>query len=431
MPWRGGRGPAGGARVAPCSLTGERRLEQMCAAAFVLTVLLAGAPAAATDWPMYAGGPRRLFFNPAETSITSANVSALRVKWTYPTGAVVTASPAMVNLDLPDEHPTAVAFITSWDRGLYALRVRDGTLLWRFAMADQPGASFPEASSVDVETVDGRPRVFVGGGETLYAVDAVSGSEVWHFDAGTGCVTPLLNPQRPTVHALDADTGAVVWQNTAEPNADASYAPTSGIPGVVFVGKDLAAVLRAYDAGTGALRASVALPSGFTLASAPAVVDGTAILGAGSGERSRDPTDVANILSHSPQPITALCVGGTPDCDPAPNDRCDEGGSAPGDAAALVAVTTAAEAACPCAVSAAGDHPAGYVHCVRSVVATAIHASTLRARCRARAVRATETSTCGRPDAVICCERSAGARCLVVPAASCVSSTRRTRTSCA
>jgi len=204
----------------------------------------------------------------------------------------------------------------------------------------------------------------------------------------------LLNPQRPTVHALDADTGAIVWQNTGEPNADASYAPTSGIPGVVFVGKDLAAVLRAYDAGTGALRASVALPSGFTLASAPAVVDGTVILGAGSGERSRDPTDVANVLSHSPQPITALCVGGTPDCDPAPNDRCDEGGSAPGDAAALVAVTTAAEAACPCTFTGSDDH-AGYVHCVRSVVATAIHAGTLRARCRWRAVRAAETSTCG------------------------------------
>ena len=659
------------------------------AAAVVLAVLLAGGPAAATDWPMYAGGPRRLFFNPAETLITSANVTGLRVKWAFPTGAVVTGSPAVVTLDLPGEHRTAVAFLASWDGGLYAVRVRDGTLLWRFAMADQPGASFPEASSVDVETIDGRPCVFVGGGETLYAVDAVSGTEVWHFDAGTGCVTPpgdcgfggpspqtnevesspivagdevlfgmdinengidgkggfyavdvhdghlvwyfdletgatchalpgddvrrfdgyhsesdlglpagflatrpgcgfdrtadgcggvwssaavdvgrgllffgasacggstnalpyeeaivamhldgtpawhwkprptdtqdldfgaapnlftitvngqphdvvgegakdgtyyvldregvngitgvrwddadpsalpywrtnvvpgdsqggiiataavdeaarrvyfstapgvdLLNPQRPTVHALDADTGAIVWQNTADPNADASYAPTSGIPGVVFVGKDLAAVLRAYDAATGVLRASVALPSGFTLASAPAVVDGTAILGAGSGERSGDPTDVANVLSHSPQPITALCVGGTPDCDPAPSDRCDEGGSAPGDAAALVAVTTAAEAACPCVASVGDDDHAGYVHCVRSVVATAIHAGTLRARCRARAVRAAETSTCGRPDAVVCCERSAGARCLVVPAATCVSSTRRTRTSC-
>ena len=33
----------------------------------VLAGLLAGSPAAATEWPMYAGSPRRLFFNPAET----------------------------------------------------------------------------------------------------------------------------------------------------------------------------------------------------------------------------------------------------------------------------------------------------------------------------------------------------------------------------
>jgi outer membrane protein assembly factor BamB len=129
---------------------------------FALASLLAAAPGGAADWPMYAGGPRRLFFNPAETPITASNVGGLRVKWRFPTGAVVTASPAVVTLDLPGEHRTAVAFVASWDGGLYALRVRDGTLLWRFAMPDQPGASFPEASSADVETIDGRPRVFVG-----------------------------------------------------------------------------------------------------------------------------------------------------------------------------------------------------------------------------------------------------------------------------
>ena len=78
----------------------------------------------------------------------------------------------MVTLYLPGEHRMAVAFVASWDGGLYALRVRDGTLLWRFAMAEQPGAAFPEASSVEVETVDGRPRVLAAGGETLYDIDA-------------------------------------------------------------------------------------------------------------------------------------------------------------------------------------------------------------------------------------------------------------------
>jgi hypothetical protein len=243
----------------------------------------------------------------------------------------------------------------------------------------------------------------------------------------------VLNPQRPTVHALDADTGAIVWENTAEPNADASFAPTSAIPGVVFVGKDLGAVLRAYDAGTGTELASVGLPGGFTLTSAPAVVDGTVILGAGSGERSSDPTDTANVAAHTPQNITALCVTGTADCDPGPRDRCDEGGSAPGDARALAAVQASAEVTCPCAAfdGGSGHTHADYVQCVRGVVATAIHTGALRARCRGRGVRDAETSTCGRAGAVVCCESAAVARCLVVPAGACVSSAQRVRTRCA
>src|SRR5262249_41550500 len=50
-----------------------------------------------------------------------------------------------------------------------------------------------------------------------------------YFSTAPGNDADLFNPQRPTVHALDADTGAIVWQNTAEPNADASFAPTSAI----------------------------------------------------------------------------------------------------------------------------------------------------------------------------------------------------------
>jgi hypothetical protein len=242
----------------------------------------------------------------------------------------------------------------------------------------------------------------------------------------------LLNPKRPTVHALDADTGAIVWENTAEPNADASFAPTSAIPGVVFVGKDLSATLRAYDATTGALLISVSLPGGFTLASAPAVVDGTAILGAGSGERTGDPTDVSEIASHVPQNVTALCVAGTPGCDPAPGDACDEGGSAPGDAIAVVGVRAAIEATCPCATfdGPRGHTHAAYVHCARRVLGTSIATDRLRTRCRRRSVRDIAQSTCGRPGTVVCCETRPSTRCLVVPTAACASTGQRTRTGC-
>lgn len=56
----------------------------------------------------------------------------------------VTASPAVVTLDLPGEHRMAVAFVASWDGGLYALRVRDGTLLCASRWRNSRAPPFPK-----------------------------------------------------------------------------------------------------------------------------------------------------------------------------------------------------------------------------------------------------------------------------------------------
>ena len=101
----------------------------------------------------------------------------------------------------------------------------------------------------------------------------------------------------------------MLWQNTQEENADASFAPTSAIPGVVFVGSLLDGILRAHDAVTGKKLASIRV--GFSLASAPAIVDGIVIVGAGIGERTGDPADQGEITSRIPQNVTALWVPGT------------------------------------------------------------------------------------------------------------------------
>lgn len=142
------------------------------------------------DWPTYGGGAERRFFNGAETQIDAGNVGDLAVKWSFPTGAIVTASPSVATLDLPGERGVRVAFVQSWDGFVYAVRVRDGRELWRFATEQRDGVSFPSTASVHVETVDGTPRVLVGSGQTFHALDAATGAEVWRFDAGTGCVVP-------------------------------------------------------------------------------------------------------------------------------------------------------------------------------------------------------------------------------------------------
>jgi polyvinyl alcohol dehydrogenase (cytochrome) len=711
-------------------------------AAALLACLATGAAGAATEWRTYGGGPRRLFFNPAETTIDASNVGRLRVRWTFPTGAVVTASPSVAVLDVPGEGPTQIAFIASWDGNLYALRTRDGSELWHFHMAEQPAANYPNAASADVRQIDGAERVLIAGGETVYSLDAVSGAEVWHFQAGTGCgegmppglcsftgernevesspivagglvlfgmdvngelgnggflaldahdghlvwyfdlesgttcrpapgddvrrfdgyhseaelglpagflasrpgcnfdrtgigcgnvwssaavdemrgllyfdsgncetdtdpstpappppmpsydeaivalhldgtpawrwrprdvdptdldfgATPnlftidfggaprdvvgvggkdgtyyvidrdgvnavsgvrwddadpsglpywrrqvvpggedggiigtpavdeaagriyigtapgldtdLFTPQRPTVHALDASSGTIVWENTAEPDADSTFAPMSAIPGVVFVGKTVGGSVRAYDAATGALLGS--FPVGFTLAAAPAVVDGLVIVGAGSGQVGYDPNDEANKAAHTPQPVTALCVPGTADCDededgffapadcndrdasinPAARDvpdnavdencdgllarsrdRCDQGGSAPDDARALAAVRTAAAVACPCDAfdGSKGHTRRRYQQCVRRAMAHVAGTAELRKGCRPEALRELRTTTCGVSGAVVCCEMKApggpphpGA-CRIRPATKCTSSPKVVRHDC-
>jgi outer membrane protein assembly factor BamB len=159
----------------------------------LLILLLIGSVSYADDlrsgeWRTYAGGPHRLFFNPRENTLTAANVSQLQVKWTFPTGAIVTASPSVAHLHVPGEGRIPVAFIQSWDGNLYTLRARDGTKLWHFQSTPQPGASYPNVASIDVRRIGGQERVYLAAGETVYSLDALTGREIWRFDAGTGCV---------------------------------------------------------------------------------------------------------------------------------------------------------------------------------------------------------------------------------------------------
>jgi hypothetical protein len=154
------------------------------------------------------------------------------------------------------------------------------------------------------------PGGSAGGVIATAAVDDVA--DRIYFSTAPGTFSLLGNPQRPTVHALDAGTGAVLWQNTAEPTADASFAPASAIPGVVFVGSATSGTLRSYDAANGARLGGIGV--GFALAAAPAVVEGTVLVGAGTGSRSSNPSSPGEIASRTPQNVTALCVPGTPAC---------------------------------------------------------------------------------------------------------------------
>ena len=161
-----------------------------------------------TEWRTLGGDTNRDYFNAGETTITPDDVSQLVRRWTFPTSAIVTDSPSVAAIALPGEPGLqSLVFFQDWNGVVYAVRLADGSQLWSFQAAQQPGAAYPGAGSVHVETVDGADRVFVGSGETMYALDAVTGTELWHFTAGTGCRDALGDP--PGLCSFDGERNQI------------------------------------------------------------------------------------------------------------------------------------------------------------------------------------------------------------------------------
>jgi cysteine-rich repeat protein len=131
------------------------------------------------------------------------------------------------------------------------------------------------------------------------------------------------------VHAVDLHTGAILWENTSELNADASFCSVSGVPGLVFTGSVLGGFMRGYDAATGTRLVNPL--RGIGLASPMASVDGMLLVGAGIGTRNGNPSSQSEIAADTDSPLTAY---GLPDCGNGALDsgeQCDDRGWSSGD----------------------------------------------------------------------------------------------------
>jgi Calx-beta domain len=150
----------------------------------------------------------------------------------------------------------------------------------------------------------------------------------------------VIDPQRPTVHALDMDSGAIVWQNvgTTGLTGDASYAPTSAVPGLMIVGSVITPHLRFFDTANGNLVADHPVPAQETfsgVASGAAVIDGTVVTGAGIGARSSGGSSPGDFAAYTPSAVVAFCVPGAPGC-PMPEIVPLPGAAYEGDSATTV-----------------------------------------------------------------------------------------------
>jgi hypothetical protein len=146
------------------------------------------------------------------------------------------------------------------------------------------------ASALAVGALPGRssaqqasgPTVYVGSGfgdETLYAVDAATGTQKWAFTQPSGAVdssptvadgTVYIGSEDNTLYAVDADSGEQEWAFT-QPSGEVRSSPTVA-DGTVYVGS-YDNTLYAVDAATGSQEWAFTQPSGPVWSSPTVVAD--------------------------------------------------------------------------------------------------------------------------------------------------------------
>lgn len=129
------------------------------------------APAAATDWPEYLGGPERNHYSLLR-EIDAGNVGRLKRAWEYHTGdfGILEANPIVVD---------GILYGTTAANGVFALDAATGKERWRFYA---PGGKLSRVvRGVTYWARGDDRRIFFTAGEWLWALDAVRGQPVASF----------------------------------------------------------------------------------------------------------------------------------------------------------------------------------------------------------------------------------------------------------
>jgi outer membrane protein assembly factor BamB len=196
--------------------------------------------------------------------------------WNYTTGGSVESSPAVAN---------GVVYVGSWDGNLYALNATTGANVWNYTTGGSVQSSPAVANGVVyVQSDDGN----------IYALNATSGANVWSYNIGGNVYfSPVSSPAvangvvyvgsigkyngggfvNTDVYALNATTGAKVWNYTTGGSVQSSPAVANG---VVYVGCDDGNVY-ALNATTGANVWNYT--TGISVYSSPAVANGVVYVG--------------------------------------------------------------------------------------------------------------------------------------------------------
>ena len=138
-------------------------------------------PAAATDWPMYGFNLQRTGENPFETIITPSTVAGLHLLWSFDLGAVTIMQPVLATHVMVNGSPKDLLYMGAEHGDLYALDAASGTMVWHRNLGSQHTSCFDLPDGIF--GVSGSPfldrahnRMFVVGGDgNMYALDLSTG----------------------------------------------------------------------------------------------------------------------------------------------------------------------------------------------------------------------------------------------------------------
>ncbi len=210
--------------------------------------------------------------------------------------------------------PLVVFGSSNPDNAVYALDARTGTQVWRFQTqqtgADQDVGSPPSIGLAGTHGLTGDGLVFINGKDKIeYALDFLTGSEVWEFSlvdhAGTCTKNGVTGPCKTNsvsssalvnravvvnyyvyTFKLDAATGAEQWVSPARQSPGMPTLASPAISGgfgdqVVFTG-DLTGVEYAYRLKDGSQVLAYSAGAGAKILSTAAIAYGRVVFAAGS-----------------------------------------------------------------------------------------------------------------------------------------------------
>ncbi len=219
---------------------GRSQLRRVALALTLLAVLVGASQTLAADgganWPMIGNDPTNSRTQHLESAIGTSNVSALAPKWVATTAGDVSATPAVVN---------GAVYFGDFGGMLWKLDAGTGAVVWSHKVSDYTGV--PGDLTRTSPAVDGNTLI-IGSllRPVMLGIDATTGDLIWKTQvnpdeqpAGHGIMTgspvlvgdtvitgvsasgasaPATATFRSDIVALDALTGAILWQTYALPD---------------------------------------------------------------------------------------------------------------------------------------------------------------------------------------------------------------------